>query len=94
MTFAASGMDRSTLGNAMSNSNDKKGNSAVARHLPPKGQGQIFGGHGQGEACSLCGVPIESTQIEYEVEWQDEAGPRRAHFHLACYAQLRSDPVE
>lgn len=78
----------------MSHQKDKKANPPIARHLPPPGQGQIFGGRGEGHACDLCGAPIESSQIEYEVEWQDAAGTRRAHLHLACYEQLRSEQRE
>ena len=81
-------------GRQMSQQKDKNGRHRHATDLPPKGEGQIFGGRGEGKLCNLCGLPIEPSQIEYEVEWQDEAGPRRSHFHLACYEQLRSDQRE
>lgn len=63
-----------------------------ARDLPPRGEGRIYGGHGQGNPCALCGHPVDSSQIEYEIEWSSAEGPRRSHFHLACYEQLRSGP--
>jgi len=79
--------------------NDEKKDSSVGhgletRHLPPGGEGRIYGGHGQGTPCALCGAPINSSQIEYEVEWNSIEGPRRSHFHLACYEQLRSRPAD
>jgi hypothetical protein len=73
---------------------EKKGSTDEAQALPPNGEGRIYGGHGQGNPCALCGAPIDPTQIEYEVEWQDHTGTRRSHFHLACYEQLRSNPKE
>ncbi len=74
--------------------NDKKDSPVAAagpsRNLPPQGQGRIYGGRGQGTACALCGDPIHSSQIEYEIEWSSAEGPQRSHFHLACYEHLRS----
>jgi hypothetical protein len=94
MTIAASGLIGPTTARAMSHQEDKKDRRPIAGHLPPKGQGQIFGGRGEGNPCDLCGLPIQSSQIEYEVEWQDAGGMRRAHLHLACYEQLRSEQRE
>jgi hypothetical protein len=85
---------KSHSGQAMSQ-NDEKKDGAVAAHgveprnLPPGGEGRIYGGHGQGSPCALCGAPIHSSQVEYEVEWISAEGPRRSHFHLACYEKLR-----
>jgi len=84
---------KSHSGQAMSQ-NDEKKDGVIAqrvepRNLPPGGEGRIYGGHGEGSPCALCGVPIHSSQIEYEVEWNSAEGPRRSHFHLACYEQLR-----
>jgi hypothetical protein len=69
----------------MSSESDKQ-----RQPLPPNGEGRIFGGRGQGNVCALCGAVVASSQVEYEVEWQDATGIRRSHFHLACYEQLRS----
>ncbi len=82
----------------MTPQNDKKDDPvAVAGpsgNLPPKGQGRIYGGRGQGNPCALCGHPIDPSQIEYEIEWSNAEGPQRSHFHLACYEHLRSRPVQ
>jgi len=60
------------------------------KNLPPQGKGRIYGGRGQGAPCALCGHPIDTSQIEYEVEWLGTEGLQRSHFHLACYERLRS----
>ena len=86
--------EQSHYGREMSQQKDNKGSPRIAALLPPQGEGQIFGGRGEGHTCDLCGVPIESSQIEYEVEWRDDAGPRRSHFHLGCYERVRSDQRE
>jgi hypothetical protein len=65
------------------------GHGVEPRNLPRGDEGRIYGGHGQGSPCALCGAPIQSSQIEYEVEWNSAEGPRRSHFHIACYEQLR-----
>jgi hypothetical protein len=92
MTLAASGQKRPTL--AVMSQNQKKDGAQASARLPPKGQGRIFGGRGQGGPCALCGTPIEPSQIEYEIEWQDHETLRRSHLHLACFERLRSDPTE
>jgi hypothetical protein len=70
----------------MNSDNEKR----TRQKWPPGGQGRIYGGHGQGTPCALCGQPIEASQIEYEVEWMSAEGVQRSNFHLACYEQLRS----
>jgi hypothetical protein len=74
---------------------DQKKDAPVAvagrsRNLPPRGEGRIYGGRGQGNVCALCGDLIDSSQIEYEIEWSSAEGLQRSHFHLACYEHLRS----
>jgi hypothetical protein len=85
---------KSHFGAEMPPNDDKKDCPGVtagrSRNLPPKGQGRIYGGHGQGTPCALCGDPIDSSQIEYEIEWSSAEGLQRSHLHLACYEQLRS----
>src|SRR5882672_6628519 len=56
----------------------------------------IWGGYGCGDVCSLCGEPIRSTEVEFEVP-EPEAGGRHADhqpaapgtafkFHITCHA--------
>jgi hypothetical protein len=56
----------------------------------------IWGGYGRGDTCSLCGEPIRSTEVEFEVPEPDagwrSAIPRHAtpgvgfRFHINCHA--------
>jgi len=56
----------------------------------------IWGGYGRGDVCSLCGEPIRSTEVEFEVpEAADGDGhPDHHHsapgtalkFHITCHA--------
>jgi hypothetical protein len=56
--------------------------------LPPNGQGRIYAGRGQGDVCELCEKMIDSSDIEYELEWQEGAETRRSRLHRACYEKL------
>lgn len=46
---------------------------------------RTWAGHGSGTRCDLCGQPIDSDQIEYEVEPAPDAGDPVLNLHLACY---------
>jgi hypothetical protein len=59
----------------------------------PRMQSQcIWGGYGRGDICSLCGEPIRTTEVEFEVPEPDEAHgvPPKHHsglkFHITCHA--------
>jgi hypothetical protein len=43
----------------------------------------IWGGYGRGDVCSLCGKPIRSTEVEFEVPESAEDGPHAGHRPLA-----------
>jgi len=46
----------------------------------------IWGGYGRGDTCALCGKPIRSTEVEFEVP-EPEDGPGTAFkFHITCHA--------
>ncbi|MFL6601104.1 MAG: hypothetical protein ACJ8R9_07195 [Steroidobacteraceae bacterium] len=58
----------------------------------------IWGGYGRGDVCSLCGEPIRSTEVEFEVpesaegdlhasDRQPAPPPNPAlKFHITCHA--------
>jgi hypothetical protein len=54
----------------------------------PRMQSQcIWGGYGRGDICSLCGEPIRSTEVEFEVpEPEDAPGATGLKFHITCHA--------
>ena len=52
----------------------------------PRVQSQcIWGGYGRGDVCALCGEPIRSNEVEFEVP-EGAAGTRPAFkFHITCH---------
>jgi hypothetical protein len=58
----------------------------------------IWGGYGRGDVCSLCGEPIRSTEVEFEVPESGEHHGQRhpapasaataaaLKFHITCHA--------
>jgi hypothetical protein len=53
--------------------------------LPPASTPHAWAGPGSGATCVLCEFPIETGQIEYEVEWQADADIQLLRFHELCY---------
>ena len=52
--------------------------------LPRIHSESIWGGYGHGQICSLCGDPIRSTEVEFEVADRIKTpGPLR--FHIPCH---------
>ena len=55
----------------------------------------IWGGYGRGDVCSLCGEPIRSTEVEFEVPEPEATGLQADHwqtapgtalkFHITCH---------
>ena len=61
--------------------------SAIIPRASPKG---LWGGNGMGEPCSVCGHPVDATQMELEVEFEfaevNALGAKEFHLHLPCFA--------
>ena len=58
----------------------------VLPRVPPDG---MWGGHGNGDSCPVCGSSIKSAEVELELEFADpNGGPavRTFHMHLPCFA--------
>jgi hypothetical protein len=51
--------------------------------IPPR----TWAGRGQGACCDLCHEPIDTDQIEYEVELAADLRSRTVRLHLDCYEQ-------
>jgi hypothetical protein len=58
--------------------------------LPHQRMIQTWAGQGSGASCDLCGHPIGTHEIEYEVKAQSPVQVLR--FHLTCYRQWRVNP--
>jgi len=48
---------------------------------------RTWAGHGKGTSCDHCHQPIETDQVEYEIELAVDRHPRIVTVHLACYDQ-------
>lgn len=53
----------------------------------PRVQSQcIWGGYGRGDICSLCGEPIASSEVEFEVPPTADGNGTAFKFHITCHA--------
>lgn len=55
----------------------KIGEGSLPDHIPPN----VLAGPGAGDTCSLCGLPITRTDVEYEFRHQE----RQYYMHLRCH---------
>ena len=50
----------------------------------------LWGGHGSGERCAVCGHIVEPSEMELEIEFAaaevNMQGAREFHMHLTCFA--------
>lgn len=46
---------------------------------------RTWAGHGTGAICNGCGQPVQSNQIEYEVELPEGSTSSKLNFHFDCY---------
>jgi len=52
--------------------------------LTPK---NVWGGHGSGEQCALCGKSISRDEVEYEIEDRTQGNAAVLYrFHFLCHA--------
>jgi len=62
-------------------------NTGVIPRDRPRG---IWGGHGAGEMCPVCGQIVDAAELELEVEFEfaevNAQGVREFHLHLPCFA--------
>lgn len=60
--------------------------------LPGTTPDAMFGGVGSESVCALCGAPILSAEVLYELEYRavgaatHSSSRRLIHLHLTCYA--------
>lgn len=45
----------------------------------------IWGGYGRGDVCSLCGEPIRSHEVEFEVSAASGGTRPTFKFHITCH---------
>ena len=55
--------------------------------LPQREMVRTWAGRGSGALCDLCRHPIETHEVEYEVEVMAQSPVQVLRFHLTCYQQ-------
>ena len=74
------------------NEHDLRDRARAALHagtLPRVSPHGMWGGHGNGDTCPVCGNSIKPAEVELELEFADpNGGPavRTFHMHLPCFA--------
>jgi hypothetical protein len=60
----------------------------AAERIPAERPKGMWGGDGTGVLCDVCGLPIPHGEIEFELEFSQEAGRARncCHLHSRCFA--------
>jgi hypothetical protein len=56
--------------------------------LPDRSPDRIWGGSGAGADCAVCGAPVKSDELEFELEFRradDRPGLDQFHAHVPCY---------
>ena len=48
---------------------------------------RTWAGPGSGVACDLCSNPIQSHEIEYEIELSVDRMPRLLYLHVQCFRE-------
>jgi hypothetical protein len=57
--------------------------------LPARRPDRTWGGPGVGVPCSVCALPVEKDQLEFEVEFAHDGqnpGLDKYHLHVKCFA--------
>jgi hypothetical protein len=53
--------------------------------LPYEEPVRTWAGHGTGAICNVCGLAVNVSDVEYEVELLTGGSVRTLRFHLKCY---------
>jgi hypothetical protein len=56
----------------------------ATRQLPCEAPSQMWGGQGTGQLCALCDKPIQTDEVELEVEQRPGGTVRTFRFHSVC----------
>ena len=60
-----------------------------AGKLPSRRPDRTWGGPGVGAPCSVCGLPVKSDELEFEIQFArdgDNPGLDKFHVHVRCFA--------
>lgn len=56
--------------------------------LPERSPERMWGGHGSGASCAVCGHAVQRGEVEYELQFTSEGNPDDGpyHVHVHCFA--------
>ena len=59
--------------------------------LPSRTPDRTWGGPGVGAPCTICELPVRSTEMEFEIQFARDGGTPQAgldkyHVHIRCFA--------
>ena len=57
--------------------------------IPSRRPDRTWGGPGVGAICSICGLPVRSSEMEFEIQFArdgDSPGLDKYHLHIRCFA--------
>lgn len=58
-----------------------------AGRMPNRRPARTWGGPGGGARCAICGAPVKQDEVEFEIEFANDAASRdERHVHVACFA--------
>jgi hypothetical protein len=61
----------------------------LAGKLPSRRPDRTWGGPGVGAICTVCDLPVEPSQMEFEIQFArhgDNLGLDKYHVHIRCFA--------
>lgn len=55
--------------------------------MPDRSPDRTWGGSGAGTRCAICGAPVRSDELEFELEFtrDDRPGLDKYHVHIPCF---------
>ncbi len=56
--------------------------------LPSRAPDRTWGGPGVGAPCTICDKPVTETELEFEIQFEQESGGEldNFHVHVRCFA--------
>ena len=68
---------------------EKASEAITQRKLPNRQPDRVWGGPGVGAPCRVCDIPVERTEMEFEVQFERDGGTPYFdvyHIHLRCFS--------
>jgi len=59
--------------------------AALSSRLPHQRATKIAAGYGEGTPCAVCNLPMHSSEVMYELSFDDDACAPSLRVHLRCF---------